>query len=465
MPTTTNNRFDDLAIKGRVVYPTDSDWDAAHQAFSTLVNQRPEAMVFPADATDVITIVNYAREHGVRIAPQATAHNAGPLGELDETIVVQTSDLTEVSIDPVAHRVRVGSGIKWEKVAPQLSDHGLAGLHGSSPDVGIAGYSLGGGMGWLARKYGLQTNSVTAIELVTADGRFHRVSAGNEPDLFWALRGGNGNFGVVTAIEFAVYPVEELYAGALFFPFERAAEMFHTWRELLPTFPEELMTWANILHFPPLPEVPEPFRGASYAIVMGAYLGEEREGRELLSRLRDLGPEIDTFAMVPPIELGELAMDPPDPLPFVSGHEMLSELPDELMDEFLEIVGPESGSGTTVTMFQLRHMGGALARKSPGAGARATLPGEVSLFTLGVAPDEEAVQAVKARIDPLVAAAQPHRAGRYPNFVEEPADASTFFDAATWARLRAMKAAYDPQDLFKGNHYIPPAERIRQAAA
>ena len=246
-------------------------------------------------------------------------------------------------------------------------------------------------MGWLARKYGLQTNSVTAIELVTADGEFRRVTAENEPDLFWALRGGGGNFGIVTAIEFAVYPVEELYAGALFFPFERAAEMFHTWRELLPTFPEELMTWANILHFPPLPEIPEPFRGASYAIVMGAYLGEEREGRELLSRLRDLGPEIDTFAMVPPIELGELAMDPPDPLPFVSGHELLSELPAELMDEFLEIVGPESDSGTTVTMFQLRHMGGALARKSPGAGARATLPGEVSLFTLGVAPDEDAV--------------------------------------------------------------------------
>ena len=230
--------------------------------------------------------------------------------------------------------MRVGAGVKWEKVAPQLSDHGLAGLHGSSPDVGIAGYSLGGGMGWLARKYGLQTNSVTAIELVTADGEFRRVTAENEPDLFWALRGGGGNFGVVTAIEFAVYPVEELYAGALFFPFERAAEVLHTWRELLPTFPDELMTWAT---HPALPAAARACRSRSaarsYAIVMGALLGEEREGRELLRPLRDLGPEIDTFAMVPPIELGELAMDPPDPLPFVSGHELLSELPAELIDE------------------------------------------------------------------------------------------------------------------------------------
>ena len=464
MPNTTNNQLEDLKITGRVVYPTDPEWDAAHEAFNTRVDQRPEAMVFPADEADVVTIVNYAREHGLRIAPQATAHNAGPLGELDGTLVVQTSDLQSISIDPAAHRVRVGSGVKWERVAPQLSDHGLAGLHGSSPDVGIAGYSLGGGIGWLARKYGMQTNSVTALELVTADGEFRRVDAEHEPDLFWALRGGNGNFGVVTAIEFAVYPVEELYAGAMFFPFERASEVLHTWRELLPTFPDELMTWANILHFPPLPEVPEPFRGASFVIVMGAYLGEEADGRNLLRQIRDLGPELDTFAMVPPIELGELAMDPPDPLPATSGHELLKELPASLIDEFLSIAGPDSDSGASLTLFNLRHMGGALARKSPGAGARATLPGEVSLFTLAVVEDDEAAQAADSRIARLMAAAQPYRAGHYPNFVEEPADASGFFDAETWARLREVKAAYDPQDLFKGNHYIPPAERARQAA-
>jgi FAD/FMN-containing dehydrogenase len=456
-----------LNIKGRVVYPSDPDWEAAHEAFNTRVDQRPEAMVFPIDEADVVTIVNYARENGLRIAPQATAHNAAPLGALEDTIVVQTSDLQSVSIDPVAHRVRVGSGVKWEKVAPQLSDYGLAGLHGSSPDVGIAGYSLGGGIGWLARKYGMQTNSVTALELVTADGEFIRATAQDHPDLFWALRGGGGNFGVVTAIEFAVYPVEELYSGALFFPFERASEVLHTWRELLPTFPEELMTWANILHFPPLPELPEAFRGKSFAIVMGAFLGEEAEGRHLLRRLRDLGPEIDTFAMNPPSELAELAMDPPDPLPATSGHELLEELPASLIDEFLSIAGPESDSGQSLTLFNLRHMGGALGRKSPGAGARATLLGEVSLFVLGVVEDDEAAHAVDERIARLVAAAQPYRAGEYPNFVEEPADASAFFDAETWARLRLVKALYDPSDVFKGNHHVPPADvaasRVRAA--
>ena len=454
----------ELNIKGRIVHPTDPDWESAHEAFNTRVDQRPEAMVFPADEADVVTIVNYARRRGLRIAPQATAHNAGPLGALDGTIVVQTSAMQNVSIDPAAHRVRVGSGVKWEKVAPQLSNYGLAGLHGSSPDVGIAGYSLGGGIGWLARKYGMQTNSVTAIELVTADGKFIRATAQNHPDLFWALRGGGGNYGVVTAIEFAVYPVEELYSGAMFFPFERAPEVLHTWRELLPTFPDELMTWANILHFPPLPELPDVFRGKSFAIVMGAFLGEEPEGRDLLRRIRDLGPEIDTFAMNPPTELAELAMDPPDPLPATSGHELLEELPASLIDDLMSIAGPSSDSGNSLTLFNLRHMGGALARKSPGAGARATLPGEVSLFALAVVEDDDAAQAADARIARLVAAAQPYRAGEYPNFVEEPADASAFFDADTWARLREVKAAYDPQDMFKGNHHVPPAERIRQAA-
>jgi len=454
----------ELNIKGRIVYPSDPDWDTAHEAFNTRVDQRPEAMVFPADEADVVTIVNYARQHGLRVAPQATAHNAGPLGALDGTIVVQTSDMQNVSIDPVAHRVRVGSGVKWEKVAPQLSDYGLAGLHGSSPDVGIAGYSLGGGIGWLARKYGMQTNSVTAIELVTSYGQFIRATAQNHPDLFWALRGGGGNFGVVTAIEFAVYPVEEIYSGAMFFPFERASEVLHTWRELLPTFPDELMTWANILHFPPLPELPDQFRGQSYAIVMGAFLGEEAEGREVLRRIRDLGPAIDTFAMNPPSELAELAMDPPDPLPATSGHELLEELPASLIDELMSIAGPESDSGNSLTLFNLRHMGGALARKSPGAGARATLPGEVSLFTLAVVEDDAAARAADERIARLISAAQPYRAGEYPNFVEEPADASAFFDAETWQRLREVKALYDPQDMFKGNHHVPPAERIRQAA-
>jgi FAD/FMN-containing dehydrogenase len=443
-------------MTGRVAVPGDRDWDAARQAFNLLVDQRPSAVAFPAGERDVAAAVAFAREHGLRIAPQATGHNAGPLGSLDDTILVHVSDLTDVSIDPAALRVRVGAGVKWEKVTPQLSELGLAALHGSSPDVGIAGYSLGGGMGWLARKYGLQTNSVTAIELVTADGDLVRTDASHEPELFWALRGGGGNFGVVTAIEFAVYPVAELYAGVMFFPFERTSEVLHAWRELLPALPEELMTWASLLQFPDLPEIPEDVRGGSFAVVFAAFLGSEADGRELMRPVRELGPAMDTFGMVPPIALADMAMDPPDPLPFLSAHQLVGDLPAQAVDDLVAAAGPASGS--PLAMVQLRHMGGALARTEPGAGARATLPGTVSLFALGLVEDEASAVAVEESLEAVDGALRRQRVGDYPNFVEEPADASAFFDADAWARLREVKALYDPADMFKGNHHVPPAD-------
>jgi FAD/FMN-containing dehydrogenase len=354
--------------------------------------------------------------------------------------------------------VRVGAGVKWQSVAPRLSAHGLAGLHGSSPDVGIAGYSLGGGIGWLSRKYGMQTNAVTAIELVTADGEVRRVDREHEPELFWALRGGGGNFGVVTAIEFSVVPLDELYAGALFFPAEQTGEVLQTWSAMLPALPEELMTWASLLHFPPLPDVPSYARGRSYAVVMAAFLGDAAEGAALLRPLRELGPVRDTLAMVPPVVLGDLAMDPYDPVPVHTGHQLLDELSPAAIDAMMAAVGPESGRGPTLSMLQLRHMGGALGRAPEDAGARATLPGQVSLFALGVVPEPAFDEPVRAAIADVTAATAEHVVGDYPNYVEVPADASAFFDPATWARLREVKAAYDPDDLFRGNHHIPPAE-------
>jgi FAD/FMN-containing dehydrogenase len=451
MLTTT----DITATLGRVVRPGDADWDAARGAFNLLVDQQPRAIAFPTDERQVAAVVADARERGLRVAAQATGHNAGPLGLLEETVILNTSALTGVSIDAASRRVRVGAATTWEQVTPRLSALGLAALHGSSPQVGIVGYSLGGGIGWLARKYGMQTNSVTAIELVTAEGHLIRADAAQEPDLFWALRGGNGNFGVVTALEFEVYPVPEVYAGALFFPLERSADVLHAWAELLPELPEELMSWANVLHFPPLPELPEAIRGRSFAIVMAAFLGSEAEGRERLRPLRALGPQLDTFAMQPPVGLSELAMDPTDPLPFLSAHLLLDELPAAAIEDAAAI----AGAGSALTMLQLRHMGGALGRREPGAGARATLPGQVCLFALGVAPDPHAEQDVRSQLAALSAAARPSLAGHYPNFIEEQADASTFFDPDTWERLRRVKALYDPDDLFKGNHHIPPADR------
>lgn len=458
MPVATSQPFADLSARmsGRVVTPSDPDWDAVREVFNLVADVRPAAVALPRDTDDVAAAVAFARAQGLRVAPQATGHNAAPLGALDDALLVDVRELQAVSIDAAARRARVGAGVKWERVTPQLSELGLAGLHGSSPDVGIAGYSLGGGMGWLARKHGLRANSVTAIEVVTADGRVRQVDAEHEADLFWALRGGNGNFGVATAIEFAVYPVEELFAGTMFFRFEQAGEMLNAWSELAPALPDEMMTWASLLQFPAAAPVPEPLRGGSFAVFQAAFLGEEGEGRALLRPLAELGPTIDTMGMVPPAVLGDMAMDPPDPLPLMSTTALLSDFSAARIDDLLAAAGP--GSGSPLALVQMRHMGGALARRTPEAGARATLPGRFSMFALGVPGDEAMAAQVRTYLEAIERSVFPSRCGEYPNFVEEPADARAFFDEDTWARLRAVKADHDPDDLFKGNHHIPPAD-------
>jgi hypothetical protein len=454
MLTTTHSRLSET-MTGRVVGAGDPGFDDARRAFNLTADIRPAAVAFAAGERDVMAVVRQARADGLRVAPQATGHGAGSLGELQDTVLLNVGALDDVSIDPGALRVRAGAGATWEQVVPALSEHGLAALHGSSPDVGVAGYSLGGGIGWLARKHGLQCNSVTAIELVRADGELVRTDADHEPDLFWALRGGGGNFGVVTAIEFGVVPLEELYAGAMFFEFDHAGEVLHAWRELLGELPDELMTWVSLLRFPPLPDVPEALRGGSFAIVHAAFLGSEQDGRRLLRPLREIGPLMDTCAMVPPAALGDMAMDPREPLPYRSAHRLLGDLPAAAFDDLLAAAGP--GSDSALTMVQLRHMGGAMARTAPGAGARASLPGTVGAFALGVVDGPGSAAAVEGSLAGVQRALADHGVGDYPNFVEVPADASGFFEPDAWARLRRVKAAHDPGDLFWANHRIPPA--------
>ncbi len=441
----------ELAIRRpapRLISPTSPDWDAIRATFNLLDDLDPAVIALPETAEEVATAIAEARRLGLEVVVQATGHNASAFGSIRNAMLINTSRLTGWHVDADTRRVRVGAATKWEVVTPALSDLGLAGLHGSSPDVGIVGYSLGGGIGWLARKHGMQTNAVTAIEVVTADGQLHRVDHDNEPDLFWALRGGNGNFGVVTAVEFDVFPVEELYSGALFFPVERTREVLDTWIQAIPELPEETTTWVSVFHFPPDPALPDFARGQSLVAVMAAHLGDEAGGRALLAPFRQLGPQVDTFAMQPTIALGDLAMDPVDPLPYLSTTALLDELTPEAIVGLAEVMV----GGSDLALMQLRHGGGALSRAAEGAGARATLPGEVVLFALGVVMDPGSASQVDGALERIDAVVAPNRVGWYPNFVEHPAETRKFFDGATWTRLQAVKAAYDPDGVFRGNH-------------
>jgi FAD/FMN-containing dehydrogenase len=452
-PTTVHSELSE-ALTGTVVLPGDPGWDAARSGFNLMDDQHPAAVAFSADATNVAAAVKYASRAALRVAHQATGHNQGPLGDLDGTLLLNVSRLQEVRVDPGARQVRVGAGVKWDRVAPRLSAHGLAGLHGSSPDVGIAGYSLGGGMGWLARKHGLQTNAVTALELVTADGELVRADHQHHPELFWALRGGGGNFGVVTAMEFRLFHYGEVYAGMLLWPYERAGDVLHAWHTWTRTAPEEITTSMRIMHLPPMPELPEFLRGRSVVVIDGAYAGDAEAGARALAPLRALGPEIDTFAPSTPAMLSRIHMDPEEPMPAASASAMFRSLDAQAIDTFAAHVGP----GSPLLFAELRHVGGALGRVPDGAGAVGSFDGEYLYFTAGLALGPEMARAVREAGNAALAALAPYESGSaYLNFVEQPTNAARFYTADAYARLSAVRADVDPDGIMVGNHPIPAA--------
>ena len=440
-------------VKGDVTAPGDERWDEARQAWNLAVDQRPLAVVEPLSAADIAAAVRFAAERGLHVAPQGTGHNAHPL-DLTNAILVKTHRMRAVEIDAERRVARAEAGALWMDVTAPASEHGLAALAGSSPDVGVVGYTLGGGIGWLSRELGLATNSVIAIEVATADGKVRRVDAGNDPDLFWALRGGNGNFGMVTAIEFRLYALPGIYAGAMLWPIERAPEVLHAWREWTAEAPDEVTTSARILRVPPLEDIPEVVRGRDFIVIDGAVIGSAEHGAEVLARFTGLAPEINMFGPVPPVALSYIHMDPDGPAPAVAGATlMLDELSAEAVDDLLDAAGPESGS--PLMMAELRHVGGALARAAEGHGALAKLDAEYVFFAAGMAASPEMAAVSESAIDRATEAMRPYENGRrYSNFTEKAVDARAIYGEDVHARLREVKAGYDPDDVFRANHRL-----------
>jgi len=448
----------------RIVMPHDESWDEARLAWNLAVDQQPAAVALPESARDVGAIVRWARERGLRVAPQGTGHNAHALGSLAHTVLLKTERMRAVAIDARAQRARVEAGVLWAEVAEAAAEHDLAALAGSSPDVGVVGYTLGGGVSWLSRRYGLAANSVTAIELVNAEGESVRADADQNADLFWALRGGGGSFGVVTALEFALYPITDVHAGVLFFPLERGAEVLRAWRRWVDTVPDEVTSVGRFLQFPPVPALPEHLRGQSFAVIEAASLLGQDASDELLRPLRELGPRLDTFATIPAHALDRLHMDPEHPVPGAGDGMVLSDLNDAAIDALVQTAG--AGSHSPLFSVELRHAGGALARKVPGGGAVSSVNGRFLLFAVGMAPTPEAGTAVKAQVELVQNALAPWDAGRaYSNFATKRERGERLFGDLTYRRLQTVKATVDPDDVFRSNHPVRlPATEVRQAA-
>jgi hypothetical protein len=441
------------AMTGSVVTAGDADWNSARAAWNLAVDQSPAAVAKPHNAADVAAIVLFAAAHGLRVTAQGTGHHAGTIGELADTILIRTSALTGIEVDPVAARVRIGSGVVWGQLSAVLGAHGLAGLAGSSADVGVVGYCLGGGYSWLGREHGLASSSVTAIELVTADGTVRSTDAEREPDLFWALRGGGGNFGVVTAMELETVPLPDVYAGMMLYPLDRAADVLSVFERVASTLDERATLCARLLHLPPMPDLPEFLRGKAFAAIDGAVNAPDDEAEIILRPFTELGPTTNTFARIPAAALSQVHMDPTQPVPAGGNGMVLDDLPDGAIDALLDAAG--TGVPTPLLLVDVRLLGGAYARQDPRGGALASVPGRFLINAIGIAPTPEAAAAIEAATHTLLASIEPWRSEfDYSNFRETAEPASVFFGDEVLSRLRAVKAQYDPANLIRGCHDV-----------
>ncbi len=445
------------ALRDLAHLPGAPGYDGGRVPWNVAIEQRPAAVALPRTAEDVAAVVRAAVAAGLQVAPQGTGHAAAPLAthDLSGAVLLRTTGMDRVQVDPARGVARAESGAIWEPLVVAAAAHGLAGLHGSSPDVGIAGYSLGGGIGWYARRLGLSCNSLLAVELVTADGELVRADETHEPDLFWALRGGGGSFGVVTALEVALFPIDSAYAGWLAWPIEDTEKVLRRWAAWTASAPEHVSTAFRVLRLPPIPEIPEPLRGRALAVVDGAVLGSDEEAEALLQPLRELTPEMDTFGRVPAHTLTRLHQDPEGAAPFVADHCTLDDLSDGPLDAYLAQVGPEAAS--PLFMAELRQLGGALARPADGGGALSHVPGAATVFAGGMAMTPETGSAARAAAGELVAALRPWSGRPYLNFAEGPTEVRRAFDAGTWRRLTEIRAAVDPGDVFVAGHRVPRA--------
>ncbi|MFF6774136.1 FAD-binding oxidoreductase [Streptomyces sp. NPDC012637] len=433
-------------VKGEVFLPDDPGYEAELDGFNRIGRHHPALVVGAVTAEDVAAAVRLGTGLGLPVGVQATGHGiAAPAGD---AVLVTTHRMNAVAVDPIARIARAEAGARWHQVIATAAYHGLAPLNGSSHLVGVVGYTLGGGLGPLGRLYGYAADHVTRVHLVTADGRHRTVTRDSDPELFWALRGGKGNFGIVTALEFGLVPVARLYGGGLYFPGTEAAAVLDTWRTWTAGLPETLTSSVALLRLPGLHQVPGHPAGELAVHVRIAFTGTREDGEELLRPLRAAGTLLaDTVAEMPYSAVAEIHQDPTEPLPYHERNIVLREFDEGALAALLAAAGPDSGC--TDPMVEVRHLGGALSRPPavPNAVGR---DGAFTLSTLSLPGSSDAV------LGPLSGWSTGRR---YLNFLagaDTARSAEDCFDRATFARLLQVKKRHDPHNVFRLGHALLP---------
>ncbi len=429
--------------------------------FNTAVTHRPAVVVAATSAEDVAAAVRYADDEGLPVAVQATGHGAA--APADGTVLVSTRRMQGVRIDPVARVARVEAGVRWRAVIDAAVPHGVAPLSGSSSGVGVVGYTLGGGMGHLARRHGFAADHVRSVELVTAGGDLRTVTAESDPELFWAVRGGQSRFGIVSALELDLFPVPRFFGGAMIFAAPAVEEVLHTFAAWAPTMPEEVTTSVALLRLPPSDDVPPPMRGVVSLALRFGFTGSPERGEALLAPMRRVAtPVLDSVGPMSFADVDRIHMDPAGPLPAVTRGGLLHSLPAGLLDTLLEVAGPDVE--VPLAAVEMRLMGGALGRPAQVPNAVAGRDGAYSVAVVAPAPPPM-VAAAHAATSRVVAALEPWSTGT--SLVNFAGHGGSLAASRAWTpdvleRLRRVKATVDPRNVFGGG--LAPAAAVPAGA-
>src|SRR4051812_26143876 len=447
----------EATLHGSIILPGSPDYDVARQVHSAINDRRPALIVRAADAYDVARTVVLARESGLTLSVRGGGHSLAGYGTNDGGIVLDLGAMKGLHIDPDRRVAWAQPGLTAGEYTNAVAAHGLATPFGDTGSVGISGLTLGGGIGWLARKYGLAIDALQAVEIVTADGREITASEESHPDLFWAVRGGGGNFGVVTRFQFKLYPVGDILGGALFMPATR--DVLRSLVPIAAAAPEELSTISFLMALPPAPFIPAELVGTTSIVIMFVWAGDPADGQAAIRPFRDVATPLADMAMPMPYPgIYEMLRDAEQRSLAVHRSRFLSTLDDDAVDAILDAMAAPSSPGAVV---QLRVLGGAMARVPATDTAFAHRDAAVmaTIMTLYDDPSTEAAHVVwTVDLHERLAA---NSLGVYSNFLEAEGDERirAAYPAGTYERLAQVKRRYDPSNLFHLNQNIRPAAR------
>ncbi len=444
-------------LRGTIVLPGSPDYDEARLVHAALSDARPALIVRAADAADVARTVLVARESGLELSIRGGGHSLAGHGTNDGGIVLDLGSMKGIHIDPDRRLAWAQPGLTAREYTNAAAAHGLATPFGDTGSVGIAGLTLGGGIGWLARKYGLAVDALVSVEIVTADGRVVTASEESHPDLFWAVRGGGGNFGVVTRFQYRLYPVGEIFGGALFMPATR--DVLRSLVPIASSAPDELTTISFLMALPPAPFVPAELVGTMSLAVMFVWSGDPADGPAAIAPFREVAtPLVDLSMPMPYPGIYALLEQAEQRALTVHRSRFLSTLDDAAIDAMLDALAAPS---SPAAMVQLRVLGGAMARVPADATAFAHRDAAVMALIITPFDDPASEPAQRAWTEALHEALGANSVGVYANFLEDEGDdrIRSAYPADTYARLADVKRRYDPRNLFHLNQNIRPATR------